>query len=280
MRRLSSAPDPVDIGNAEEQNGSIFSLAMVEHLRIIVELHEQQAVLDEVARRMTATLRKGGKILLCGNGGSAADAQHLAAEMVGRFLLERRGLAAIALTTDSSVLTSIANDYGYKEVFCRQVEALACPGDLLVGLSTSGESENVCAAVAAARLMDVYTVALCGEGGGRLAELADIALRVPSGVTARIQEAHIFCGHVLCASVEAALFNEVPAEKETQGPWRTWPSSKPAVANNLPAADPETSGLGSEPLTIVPSPAEPGRSGWKMKNNPPAHQGKAFVKWL
>ncbi len=199
------SPRPASPESVKEDAESILSLAMVEHLRTIVELHGEQQLLDEIVRQMLKTLQGGGKILLCGNGGSAADAQHLAAELVGRFQAERHGLSAIALTTDTSVLTSIANDYGYNEVFRRQVEAVGCPGDLLIAMSTSGESENVCAAVAAARLSGIYTVAMCGAGNSRLAALADIALRIASEVTARIQEAHLFCGHVLCACVEAAL---------------------------------------------------------------------------
>ena len=259
---------------------SLFSLAMVEHVRTMIGLHDQQAVMDEIAMRLTDTLRNGGKILLCGNGGSAADAQHLAAEMVGRFQLERRGFAAIALTTDSSVLTSIANDYGYREVFRRQVEALACPGDLLIGLSTSGESENVCAAIAAARLMDVYTVALCGEGNGRLAELAHSSLRVPSRVTARIQEAHIFCGHVLCAAVEAALLNvstdnnlrkPVMAAGPEPGPWRESVESKPVARTS--------GGSGPNALKIVPS-TEAAHGGWLMKIDSAASREEAHGNCL
>ncbi len=155
----------------------------------------------------------GGKILFCGNGGSAADAQHLAAELVGRFRRPRRGLAAIALTTDSSVLTSIANDFGYDQVFQRQVEALGKPGDLLIGLSTSGASENVCAAMEEARRIGLYGVALTGQDGGRLAELADGVLRVPSTSTARVQEAHIFCGHVLCELVELAMVERLSMQQ-------------------------------------------------------------------
>jgi D-sedoheptulose 7-phosphate isomerase len=163
---------------------------------------------------MVEVLVAGGKVLWCGNGGSAADAQHLAAEFVGRFQRERRGLASIALTTDSSVLTSIANDYGFNAIFRRQVEALGRPGDALVGISTSGNSANVCAALEEARALGLYTVALTGGSGGRMAEFADALLCVPSKVTARVQEAHIFCGHVLCDLVETAMQEHELAAEE------------------------------------------------------------------
>ena len=184
---------------------AILSSAIGEHMQAFAALEEHAPVLAAIAARMVETLRMGGKILFCGNGGSAADAQHLAAELVGRFRQPRRGLAALALTTDSSVMTSIANDFGYSEVFRRQVEALGAPGDMLIGLSTSGESENVCAAMAEARRMGLYGVALVGGKGGRLAEFAEMALSIASGSTARVQEAHLFCGHVLCELVECAM---------------------------------------------------------------------------
>ena len=276
-------PDTVDEG---EETESVFSLALVEHLRIMVGLYSQQPVLDEIARRMTATLREGGKILLCGNGGSAADAQHLAAELVGRFQSERRGMAAIALTTDTSVLTSIANDYGYDQVFRRQVEALASPGDLLVGLSTSGESPNVCSAVAAARIKDVYTVALCGEGGGRLAELADIALRVPSGVTARIQEAHIFCGHVLCASVEAALLHETGIGEcciPVTAPLRSRDIVEPGQAQDpsgLAVVARRHADLPVAASLHLPQLPKNSRGGWQMKDEHTGSPAGERGKWL
>ena len=129
----------------------VFGAAIAEHMEVVRQVEAQQPVLEAIARAMTATLRAGGKILWCGNGGSAGDSQHLAAELVGRYRRERRGMASVALTTDSSALTSIANDYGYEAVFSRQVEALGVEGDLLVGISTSGNSQNVVAALAAAR---------------------------------------------------------------------------------------------------------------------------------
>lgn len=156
------------------------------------------------AERLIAVYRGGGKALFCGNGGSAADAQHLAAELVGRFQLERQGLPALALTVNTSVLTAIGNDYSYADVFARQVEALARPGDALVGLSTSGNSANVIEAFRRARTLGLTTIALTGRGGGKLREFADILLDVPSIETPRIQECHTLIGHCLCEAVERA----------------------------------------------------------------------------
>lgn len=143
--------------------------------------------------------------MFCGNGGSAADSQHLAAEFTGRFLEDRRPLAAFSLTTDSSALTCIANDYDFRSVFVRQIVALGRPGDCLVGISTSGNSENVIAAFEAARALGIVTIGLLGRDGGKLAGLSDIAVVVDSNVTARIQEAHILIGHTLCGAVEKEL---------------------------------------------------------------------------
>jgi D-sedoheptulose 7-phosphate isomerase len=158
------------------------------------------------ATAMTQALRAGGKILLFGNGGSAADAQHIAAELVNRFLLERRALPAIALTTDSSVMTSIANDRDFAEVFARQVEALGRSGDVAVGISTSGRSPNVIRGIEAALGVPMRTVAFTGGDGGKLAALADYAFVVPSRSTPRVQEVHATLGHVLCHLIEAELF--------------------------------------------------------------------------
>jgi D-sedoheptulose 7-phosphate isomerase len=160
---------------------------------------------------MTATLRAGGKILWCGNGGSASDSQHLAAEIVGRFRRERKGLASVALTTDTTLLTSVANDYGFEAVFARQVEALGNPGDMIVGISTSGNSRNVIAALEAARSQGLVTVAFTGAGGGKLAALADHLFAVASSETARIQEAHILAGHMLCDWIELDWVQTHPA---------------------------------------------------------------------
>jgi D-sedoheptulose 7-phosphate isomerase len=181
---------------------NVFSKAIAEHLEVVRQMVDQQGVLQAIAEAMTASLHAGGKILWCGNGGSAGDSQHLAAELVGRFRRERRGLFSMALTTDTSILTSVANDYGYVAVFSRQVEALGAPGDVLVGISTSGNSPNVVAAMEAARAQGLVTVGFTGRGGGKMAGLADHLFTVPSRDTARIQEAHILAGHVLCDWIE------------------------------------------------------------------------------
>jgi D-sedoheptulose 7-phosphate isomerase len=180
------------------------------HLAALSRLAEEVAegMADEIgalAERVIRTLSSGGKLIFCGNGGSAADAQHLAAEYVVRFSRERRALAALALTTDSSVITAGANDYGYDSVFARQVEALGRPGDLLILHSTSGESENLLLAAEAARAMGVETAALLAKGGGRLAERVDQAVIVPTDMTARAQELHLAIGHIVCETVDRAV---------------------------------------------------------------------------
>lgn len=158
--------------------------------------------LEHVATEVKQALARGNKVMFCGNGGSAADSQHLAAEFVGRFQKERAGLPAIALTVDTSILTAVGNDYGYDKVFVRQVEALACPGDVLVGISTSGNSGNVVQAVELAKAKGVFCVGMTAAGGGKLAELCDECLAVPAKVTARAQEMHILIGHILCELVD------------------------------------------------------------------------------
>jgi len=196
---------------------SIFGKAIAEHLEVIRQVQVQQPVLEAIALAMTATLCAGGKILWCGNGGSAGDSQHLAAELVGRFRRERRGLASIALTTDTSILTAIANDYGYEAVFSRQIEAVGVSGDLVVGISTSGNSKNVIAAFEAAHSLGLSTVAFTGEGGGRMAPLADYLFAVPSRDTARIQEAHILAGHMLCDWIELDSLNaEIQSQQNAE----------------------------------------------------------------
>ena len=158
---------------------------------------------------MVETLRSGGKILACGNGGSAADAQHFSAELLNRFERERPGLAAIALTTDSSTLTSIANDYAYEQVFSKQVLALGQPGDCLLAISTSGGSPNVVAAIEAAHRKGMRVVALTGRNGGRMAAMlrpGDIEVRAPAERTARIQEVHLLAFHCLCDGIDGALY--------------------------------------------------------------------------
>jgi D-sedoheptulose 7-phosphate isomerase len=194
---------------------TIFGKAIQEHLEVVRQVQGQQGVLVAIALTMAAVLRNGGKILWCGNGGSAADSQHLAAEIVGRFRRERRGLPSIALTTDTSVLTAVANDYGYEAVFSRQVEALGNAGDLLVGISTSGNSSNVVAALEAARSQGLVTVAFTGDGGGKMAKVADHLFAVAASDTARIQEAHILVGHMLCDWIELDWVHRQTAAQET-----------------------------------------------------------------
>lgn len=176
-----------------------------EHMDVFRRLAALTTVIEEGAHLIQTTLSCGGKLMLCGNGGSAADSQHIAAELAGRFVKDRRPLAAVALSTDSSALTSIANDYSFDEVFSRQVMALGRRGDCLLGISTSGNSRNVIRAADAARSAGIQVIGLLGRDGGALRALCDVAIVVPSSTTARIQEAHIFIGHTLCALVEEAL---------------------------------------------------------------------------
>jgi D-sedoheptulose 7-phosphate isomerase len=165
-------------------------------------------LLDEIGRfadLVVAALSEGGKVVLFGNGGSAADATHLAAELVGRYMVERDPLPALSLTDNASSLSAIGNDYGYDDVFARQVRALGRPGDVAVGLSTSGRSENVVRGLRAAGRLGLRTVAMTGEAGGRLGAISDLCLRVPATSTARIQECHMVIGHTVCEIVERAL---------------------------------------------------------------------------
>jgi D-sedoheptulose 7-phosphate isomerase len=182
-------------------------------LATLTALLADEALLADIARGAelcTEALRRDNKLMFAGNGGSAADAQHLAAELVGRLNVERAGLPALALTTDSSVLTALGNDYGFADVFRRQVEALGRRGDVLIAISTSGRSKNIVAAVAAARTKGITTIGLTGAAGGDLAAACDICLRVPSGETQKIQEAHIVIGHIICGLVERAMFPAAP----------------------------------------------------------------------
>ena len=161
---------------------------------------------------MVDCLKKGGKILSCGNGGSAADAQHFAAELVGRFERERAELAAIALTTDSSILTAVGNDYSFDEIFSKQVRALGKPGDILFAISTSGNSKNVTAAIDAAHLKGLHVIGMTGRGGGKVASLmqsGDVLLNVDSQVTTRIQEVHLLTLHCLCDAIDNLMFGEI-----------------------------------------------------------------------
>jgi D-sedoheptulose 7-phosphate isomerase len=192
----------------------LFDRAISEHLDVVRELTALRPVLETIATMMSDAILAGRKIFWLGNGGSAADAQHLSAELVGRFRRERRALPSIALTTNTSILTAIGNDYGYEQVFRRQVEALCEAGDVLVGISTSGNSPNVSSALQAARELGACAVAFTGEAGGAAARCADIALRIPSADTARIQEAHILCGHMLCDWIEQNVCDRQQVECE------------------------------------------------------------------
>jgi D-sedoheptulose 7-phosphate isomerase len=177
----------------------------MQHRELFARLDAMAPDVARAAECLSDALRSGGKLMFCGNGGSAADSQHLASEFTGRFVDDRRPLAALALSTDSSALTCIANDYAFDQVFERQLRALGRKGDVLVAISTSGRSANVQRAVHAAREGGIAVVGLLGRDGGTLRSLCDVALIVPSDTTARIQEAHIFIGHTLCAMVEDAL---------------------------------------------------------------------------
>lgn len=192
----------------------VFERSIDEHLRVIQSLHELVPVMERIAARMAQAILEGNKVLWCGNGGSAADAQHMAAELVGRFLQERRGLPSIALTTNTSILTAIGNDYGYDLVFRRQVEALCVPGDVLVGISTSGSSKNVVEALEAARKIGAFTVALTGQREGAMSAIADETLRIPSTETPRIQEGHVLCEHMLCDYIERCVCESESASKQ------------------------------------------------------------------
>jgi D-sedoheptulose 7-phosphate isomerase len=180
--------------------------AFEDHLGVMREASQTLApLLERVAEEMHACFERGNTVYACGNGGSASDAEHFVAELVGRYKEERRALPAVALAGGMATMTAVANDYGYETVFARQVEALAKPGDLLFAISTSGNSKNVLAAVEAARARKCRVVALVGGSGGALAGVADVALVAPSTVTARIQEVHIVCIHTLCEALDARL---------------------------------------------------------------------------
>ena len=179
------------------------ALASMQALAGDVALH---ADLQRAVALCVQALRDGRKLLFAGNGGSAADAQHWAGELVSRFYYDRPGLAAIALTTDSSILTAVGNDYGYDYTFARQIEALGQAGDVFIAISTSGNSPNILRAAQAARARGMHVLGFTGRGGGKLAPLADICFRMPSDETPRIQEGHEFVGHLLCALIESQMF--------------------------------------------------------------------------
>ena len=171
-------------------------------------VNENLSKLVNVVEAVTGALKAGNKILIFGNGGSAADAQHIAAEFVNRFVIERPPLPAIALTTDTSIITSIGNDYDFSEIFSKQIRAIGQPGDIAWGISTSGNSANVLKALEVAKKMDLVTIAFTGKDGGNIAKIADLSVNVSSSVTARIQEVHITAGHAICDLVDVKLFQK------------------------------------------------------------------------
>ena len=174
-------------------------------------LYENKDILvniETVARKLVEIYKNGNKVLIAGNGGSAADAQHIAAELVGRFYLERKGLPALALNTNVSILTALGNDYSYDEIFAKQIEAFGNKGDLFIGISTSGNSSNIINAFEKAKFYGLYTVALTGNKKSKSDDIADVVIKVPSEVTPRIQEAHILIGHILCEIIEEEIFGE------------------------------------------------------------------------
>ena len=182
----------------------IIAQRLQDHMEVLQKLMASDIPqkLEQCARFIEKSLAAGHKILFCGNGGSAADSQHLAAEFVGRFQKERKGLPAVALTVDTSILTAVANDYGYETVFARQVQALGEAGDVFVGISTSGNSQNVLLAIEEAKKKGIICIGMTAEGGGKMAEVCDVCLSVPANVTARAQEMHILMGHILCELVD------------------------------------------------------------------------------
>lgn len=175
------------------------------HFKVVQDMRKIMPEVASAGIRVRTALEKGRKILICGNGGSAADSQHMAAEFVGRFVKERQSLPALALTVDTSLLTAVGNDYGFDCVFSRQVEGLGQEGDVLIAISTSGNSANVVKAVKTAKEKGIYVIALTGENGGILAKESDLCLAVPSQITARIQEMHIMIIHMICEVAEADI---------------------------------------------------------------------------
>lgn len=171
-----------------------------------LSLHNQQMIL--AAQTMQSALQNGKKLLFCGNGGSAADAQHFAAEFVGRFVLERDGLPAIALTTDTSILTAVGNDYGFETIFARQVQALGASGDVLIAYSTSGNSANVVLAIQEAKRKGLKVIGFTGYGGGKMRDMCDVCIAIDCKVTARVQEMHTLLGHILCELLDGTVVSD------------------------------------------------------------------------
>ncbi len=185
---------------------------IINEIDIIIEnfqdLKKIAPIMENIGKMWVNCLENGHKIMFCGNGGSASDAQHLAAELVGRYKVDRKGLAGLCLNTDTSIITAIGNDYGYDQIFARQVQGLGQEGDILLGLSTSGNSQNVINAFYEAKKLNIHCIAFTGQGGGKLLELADICLNVPAKTTNYIQEMHIACGHILCDYTEKYFFSK------------------------------------------------------------------------
>ena len=192
-------------------NNDAIIMAIEDSIRVKQKILEDDGLIKsiyDVADECITSYKQGNRVLLAGNGGSAADAQHIAAEFVGRYAFDRPGLPATAFTTDTSMLTAIANDYGFDQIFRRQLEANGSKGDVFIGISTSGNSPNVVAALQRARELGIITVALTGQGGGEMQSYSDYCIQVPSTSTPRIQESHIMLGHIICELVEKALFGE------------------------------------------------------------------------
>ena len=181
------------------------SIDVKQHL---LESNDLMDLIKEVALKTTEVYKNGNKTLIAGNGGSAADAQHIAGEFVSRFYFDRPGIPSIALTTDTSIITAIGNDYGYEKLFARQVQANGVKGDIFIGISTSGNSANIIEALEECKEKGIITVGLTGEKGGKMAEMCDYCIKVPSNETPRVQEAHILIGHIICAVVEEAIFGK------------------------------------------------------------------------
>ncbi|NOR68311.1 MAG: SIS domain-containing protein [Methylomarinum sp.] len=181
---------------------TIITKHIQDHIQVISDIFPLTEVIEHTATKISESLRQGGKIFWMGNGGSAADCQHLAAEFVGRFEKERKGLSSIALTTDTSILTAVANDYGFEKIYSRQLESLCNSKDIVIGISTSGNSENIIQGLQTAKKQGAYTIGFTGLSGGKIDALVDCCIKVPSTRTARIQEAHILLGHIICDIVD------------------------------------------------------------------------------
>lgn len=183
----------------------VFNDSINDHLKVVGALIELEPLVREVGIRCIEAIKAGNKIIFCGNGGSAADSQHLSAELTGMFLQQRRPLAATSLTVNTSSITAVANDFGYDQVFSRELQAIGKPGDIFIGISTSGNSKNVLFAIESAKIIGITTIGLTGQSGGAMVDQCDFCIRVPSKLTPRIQEAHILIGHILCHVIESEL---------------------------------------------------------------------------